>query len=406
MTALFKDYDPGDAVKCPNCLAKKDDVWNRVIEPTRGGEVDIKRLVAMMGKEEYEEPPEEHKRRLASPMPPLEKREKGWQDIIHLAKTASMGARSKRSKKAAETARASGWYHERHIAPKLEREKLLQARKQWAGPKHEHWDQQVEYLADEADIDNAAMELLIGKYMDNRGDFPTPFDFDRLDIDDAVNALNIIQGIDAKDIMKLAEEARRYFDAILEDRTPSTILDDMAKCLVIDLGSADANALYRDLRAVNGSLDPFCPPVYRETIEFNKTYREAEEMFDALLLEAKPIAKLMRVVPMADLDPWRSKSWAVVLNDAEVSGSLARRNADKIKRMFTEGMRRTAPWALRPLKRLTRAASIEDSPIIAETISHIWNALIDDKPMVYSEYRDALKLATMYGAGELFNACL
>ena len=92
MTALFKDYDPGDAVKCPNCLAKKDDVWNRVIEPTRGGEVDIKRLVAMMGKEKYEEPPEEHKRRLASPMPPLEKREKGWQDIIHLAKTASMGS--------------------------------------------------------------------------------------------------------------------------------------------------------------------------------------------------------------------------------------------------------------------------------------------------------------------------
>jgi len=404
VTMLPSSYS-GHVVECPRCGNA-----NRTMEePVRSGAVDMYTLMQVLSgevKPGQDKKDDDESKKFPIPLSTPQRSDE-WQDIIRHIKGYSAQRRSERSEKAAETYKQTPEYYEKFVKPKKEKKKLERSRREWAGPKYEYWDKFVGELADDAGIDSVDMEVAVGKYMDSLGSFEKPFDFDRLNIDDAIKALNIIKIIDADDIEQLAKEAKEYNDNMLREGTDNSAIDYVASSLVIDLGSDEANRLYWTISKLNDKLF-IDDPIYRESAEFNNTYRIAEGKFNVLLEKSMPTTKLLKIVPTPSslFDPSSVQCWANIINGILIEDYPASTviNANKTRMTFKEGMQMQAPWAWEFLSKMSTAAIRENSNEISRSIGIIWDALISGRPVIADKYEQVKLIASNCGAEGLFDA--
>jgi hypothetical protein len=326
-------------------------------------------------------------------------REGEWGRYGRSIKGAAAKRRSMRSMKAHKAYKKTPEYYEKFVKPREEEEAAAQAAAEFPGSKYVHWDNNIDKLAEVLNMDNVTVELAVGKYMDSLDEFPKPFDFDRLNLNHAVRALNVLRAIEPDEIDSLVEEASRYLAAICESNTTHRI-DGLAGTVVSDLGSSRANIVYSELRDIKKSISPkYQTPLYAEDPEFNKDYIEAEELLDILLGSASPMIKVIKIVPVDSsvFDDESPECWDNIFGENEKlpmllsESSLVRTNAAKIRTFFHKKM---PPKAFAALKEFYKRGKGDEA--IIESMVACWNSVASKRPLSAAKRTTIKEVATRH----------
>jgi len=225
----------------------------------------------------------------------------------------------------------------KEVKAEEERKSREEKAAEYPGSKYAHWDNLIDDLAEALNSNPVAVELAVSKYMDSIDRFPKPFDFDRLNVDDAVEAMNLLKAIDPGEIDSLIVQSEEFLSGNV---TESWILDQEAARVTSDLGSNRANAIYGAIKEIKeDALRPLNKkPFFKESPEFSRVYSKASKLFDSLLECAIPLTKVAKAVPIIEdaqvFKPNSNEFWANIFYGSTNGDPLIKTNAIKIGNFF------------------------------------------------------------------------
>jgi hypothetical protein len=208
----------------------------------------------------------------------------------------------------------------------------------------------------------------------------------------AVEAINILRGIEPDEIDSLVRASEEHLDMPTESRN----LDELAHTVISSLGSVRANAAYCLLKEMKKELKK--NRLYRESPEFNANYKTATTLYNILLKAAPPLSKVVSVAPAKGpvFDPNRREFWDnIVREGVECYDAIDTTNAQKTRNFYRNKITKTAPWLMESLTKLYEGGSSCDVMV------SVLDATISGRPLPLSEFDKVKSAAVRCGVGDL-----
>jgi len=249
----------------------------------------------------------------------------------------------------------------------------------YPGSKYAYWEDEIDNLADvvfDGSVTPVAVELAVSKYFDSLGMFPKPFDIDRLDDNQAVEAINILKAINPDEIDSLVRAAEEQINM----PTEAWDLDSLAQTVISSLGSVRANAAYGTLKEMKGRP------------------HEAAPLFESLLRSAPPLTKVAAAAPTNNpiFDSGRKEFWQNIINGNVICyNKITESNARKLRSFYRYKINKEAPWLLESLAKLLLGGSS------CSVLSSVLDSTISGRPLLREKYDAVKEAAKRCGVGGL-----